>query len=130
MDQIKENDRSNKWKPLSFILAMSALVGFIESDFFINNIFSRVPWILTNVLLGIGFLWWLELDAKKLGLQYGKVLTFFGLIFPQFTVFYYCYKSRGLKNGSLQALKAIGFIVIAILSLAGSLLLTDKLLMS
>jgi len=116
--------------PLIYIVFMAILIGFSESEYFKINIFSKLPGLLGNVVFGIGFLIWLAEDAKTKKFTYGKVMKFFGLIFPQLTAFYYGFKSRGTKNGALFALKAILFIILSIILFTASMLITDNYLLN
>ena len=112
---------------LAWMLVAVFIIGFIESDFFKSSITSKnIPALITNALVGIGFLSWLKEDAKKQNYFLSKTTKFFAVVIPQITVFVYCYTSRGFKKGSLQALKAIGFGVLCFMMLLITALLFDN----
>ncbi len=108
------------------MLIATFLVGFVESDFFKSNVSSKsIPVLLTNSIVGIGFLRWLKEDAKKQKYTLSKVTKFFAVVFPQITVFVYCYISREFKKGSLQVLKAVGFMFLCLITLIIATLIFD-----
>jgi len=122
-----EHNQANLMFGLAWMLIAVFILGFIESDYFKNTITSiNIPVLITNALVGFGFLLWLKEDAKKQNYIPSKATRFFAVFFPQLTIFVYCYRSRGFKKGSLQALKAIGFGVLCFFLLLITFLLFDN----
>ncbi len=123
---LPEHNQTNTIMGLLWMLIAIFLVGFIASDFFKENILSKnIPALLTNSIVGIGFLTWLKEDAKKQKYRLSKVTKFFAVVLPQITIFVYCYTSRGFKKGSTQAIKATGFILLCLVVLFVTTLLFD-----
>ena len=125
--QHQTHNQFNLIAGLTWMLVAVFIVGFIESDYFKNTITSKsVPVLLTNALIGLGFLIWLKEDAKKQQYTLSKITKFFAVIFPQITVFVYCFNSSGFKKGALKALKAIVFLALCFAILLITAFLFDK----